>query len=446
MSKAFVALGSNVGDRRAHLDQALIAIGELGSVVDGSPIYETNPVGGPDGQHPYLNAVVALETSLHPSELLKSLIAIEAERGRTRDTRWGPRTLDCDILWYDGETVDEPGLTIPHPEMRNRAFVLVPLTDIDPGVSDADGTYADALAGLDDDGLKRVTGPVLVDELRWLEGLADATTLQGDGPYEITLSKDWSNSNGDAFGALLAGIALRAAGRSMPGGEVSQLNYRYIEPVPAGETIEVRVHEDRRSRSSIDLKVTLHHDGRIAGDCNLGLLARPKNPVTGPPAAEVMPRSQAHAGDQLAIRAGGKPGNSARSWTAFERWDVPDLVDASEPVLRAWTPNVTRGWKDPYLTAASIFMPIDALIWPATLQAMGYLPDSTPLTTPTIEISARFASVVDEPWYLAEASIDHFAGRTVAGTIRVWGQSGSYAAVGHSLNLAIPVSQRPAVS
>lgn len=441
MAKTFIALGSNVGDRQSHLDHALRAIAALGTLTGGSPIYETAPVGGPEGQDAYLNAVLRLETSLSPQELLAALLSIEAERGRVRGERWGPRTLDCDLLWYDGSSIAVPGLTVPHPEMRNRPFVLVPLTDIEPGLADDAGAYADVADGSDDAGLRRMTGPVMVSELRWMEGIAAATKLSGSGPYRLTVSSDWSNSNGDAFGALLAAIAIRAASTAMPGGEVSQLDYRYIEPIPVGSEIEVVVREDRRSRSSADVRVTLHREGRTVGDGNLALLARPKSPVTGPPAVAVMPRSQGHSGDQLASDAGRPAGNSARSWTAVERWDVPDLVDGSEPVLRAWTPHVARGWSEPAFTAASIFMPIDALIWPATLQAMGYLPKEAPLSTPTIEISARFASVVDEPWYLGEASVDHFAGRTVAGTVRVWGASGSYAAVGHSLNLVVPLSQ-----
>jgi hypothetical protein len=116
---------------------------------------------------------------------------------------------------------------------------------------------------------------------------------------------------------------------------------------------------------------------------------------------------------------------------------VPDLIDGSEPVLRAWSPNVTAGWGESHLTAASILMPIDALIWPATLQARGDLPGGSHLSTPTIDLTVRYASIVDQAWYIAEAVIDHLAGRSVAGTVRVWGADGAYAAVGHSLNLVL---------
>ena len=128
-------------------------------------------------------------------------------------------------------------------------------------------------------------------------------------------------------------------------------------------------------------------------------------------------------------------GSSIRSWTPLERWDVPDLASGDESVLRAWSPNVALGGDDPYLAAATVVMPIDALIWPATMLAMGRLPNGPMLSTPTIELTARFASYVDDPWLLGEASVDHVTDRTVAGTVRVWGASGTYLAVGHSLNL-----------
>lgn len=126
MTRAFLALGSNLGDRWAHLRDAVAAIDD---VVEVSAVYETPPVGGPE-QGPYLNAVVRLETDLDARGLLALCRRLEAAAERVREVRWGPRTLDVDVLWVDGETVDDPDLVVPHPRMFERAFVLVPLRDV----------------------------------------------------------------------------------------------------------------------------------------------------------------------------------------------------------------------------------------------------------------------------------------------------------------------------
>jgi len=120
-----VALGSNVGDRGAHLAHARARLGALPGtrLVAASRVEETAPV-GPVAQPPFLNQMVLLETSLSPAELLAACLAIEAERGRERTSgeRWGPRTLDLDIVRYGARAVREPGLTIPHPELPHRDF------------------------------------------------------------------------------------------------------------------------------------------------------------------------------------------------------------------------------------------------------------------------------------------------------------------------------------
>lgn len=131
---AYVALGSNLGDRIAHLEAACAALertpGVRGAVL--SPVYETAPV-GPPPQGPYLNAVVRLETRLAPRALLERLLAIEAERGRARSGRaWEARTLDLDLLFHGSRRVDEPGLRVPHPRLHERGFVLAPLRDLAP--------------------------------------------------------------------------------------------------------------------------------------------------------------------------------------------------------------------------------------------------------------------------------------------------------------------------
>jgi 2-amino-4-hydroxy-6-hydroxymethyldihydropteridine diphosphokinase len=133
VSQAYLGLGSNLGDRVAMLQ---LAVDELGAtegvtVVAVSRVYETAPVGGPE-QDDYLNAVVAIETDLGPRELLAVAHRIEQRAGRVRDVRWGPRTLDVDVLLAGEAEIDEPDLQVPHPRMYERAFVLVPLRDVAP--------------------------------------------------------------------------------------------------------------------------------------------------------------------------------------------------------------------------------------------------------------------------------------------------------------------------
>jgi 2-amino-4-hydroxy-6-hydroxymethyldihydropteridine diphosphokinase len=132
--RAFLGLGSNLGDRRRRLRDAVAAIPDVVAV---SRVYETAPVGGPD-QGAYLNVVVRLETDKSPRELLEVCREREAAAQRVRTVRWGPRTLDVDVLWVDGETVDDPDLIVPHPRMFERAFVLMPLRDVAPDLIPAD--------------------------------------------------------------------------------------------------------------------------------------------------------------------------------------------------------------------------------------------------------------------------------------------------------------------
>ncbi len=131
---AYVALGSNLGDSQRTLRQAIDALGALPctAVTARSRFYRTAPWGVRE-QPDFINAVVRLHTALSPCRLLDALIAIEAAGGRVRDgERWGPRTLDLDLLHMDGVTLDDPRLTLPHPRIGERAFVLAPLADIAP--------------------------------------------------------------------------------------------------------------------------------------------------------------------------------------------------------------------------------------------------------------------------------------------------------------------------
>ena len=136
---AFVGIGSNLGDREATIRHALELLGELGTV-RASSIRETDPVGITD-QPKFLNAVAEIETDLTARQLLDRLLAIELELGRDRagGVRWGPRTIDLDLLLYGDHTIEEPGLTVPHPRLTERDFVLEPLHELDPELALPDG-------------------------------------------------------------------------------------------------------------------------------------------------------------------------------------------------------------------------------------------------------------------------------------------------------------------
>jgi len=155
---AYIALGSNLGDRRAHLEAALIALAKLPGtrLLATSLIYETAPL-GPAGQQDYLNAVAHLSTTLAPLALLDALLVIEQSRGRLRRERWGARTLDLDLLLHGAATLQDARLTLPHPAMLDRAFVLVPLHDLAPDLILADRTIEQHLARLDRSGVRPAT-------------------------------------------------------------------------------------------------------------------------------------------------------------------------------------------------------------------------------------------------------------------------------------------------
>jgi 2-amino-4-hydroxy-6-hydroxymethyldihydropteridine diphosphokinase len=136
VTRAYVGLGANLGDREATLRRAveLLAGVEGVEVVAVSELRETEPVGVVD-QPAFLNGAVAVETSLSPRELLDSLLRVELQLGRVRDgTRWGPRTVDLDLLVYGDEVVDEPGLRVPHRRLHERRFALEPLAELDPAL------------------------------------------------------------------------------------------------------------------------------------------------------------------------------------------------------------------------------------------------------------------------------------------------------------------------
>ena len=145
MTRAYVGVGANLGDREATIRAALAA---LPGVVGVSQLRETDPVGVID-QPPFLNGAAALETDFSPRELLDALLAVERELGRERRERWGPRTIDLDLLLYGDEMIDEAGLTVPHPRLHERRFALEPLLDLDPELAiPGRGRVADLLTGL----------------------------------------------------------------------------------------------------------------------------------------------------------------------------------------------------------------------------------------------------------------------------------------------------------
>ncbi|WP_214318474.1 2-amino-4-hydroxy-6-hydroxymethyldihydropteridine diphosphokinase [Nonomuraea sediminis] len=155
--KAVIALGSNLGRRFDTLQGAVDALFDAPGLefVAVSPVYETDPVGGPEGQKPYLNAVVIAETKLQPSMLLERAQSVENAFGRVREERWGPRTLDVDLIVMGDTVCDDPVLTLPHPRVHERAFVLVPWAQVDPDAEvPGHGSASALLAGLDQSGVR----------------------------------------------------------------------------------------------------------------------------------------------------------------------------------------------------------------------------------------------------------------------------------------------------
>jgi 2-amino-4-hydroxy-6-hydroxymethyldihydropteridine diphosphokinase len=147
--RCYVGLGSNLGDREETLRRALELLAEQVDVVAVSTLRDTDPVGMVD-QPRFLNGAALVETELPPRELLGVLLGIERELGRERLERWGPRTIDLDLLLFGAEAVSEPGLRVPHPRLHERRFVLEPLAELDPAlVVPGRGPVRELLAGLD---------------------------------------------------------------------------------------------------------------------------------------------------------------------------------------------------------------------------------------------------------------------------------------------------------
>jgi dihydroneopterin aldolase/2-amino-4-hydroxy-6-hydroxymethyldihydropteridine diphosphokinase len=161
--RAVLALGANLGDRLAALQAAVESLGAQTRVIAVSAVFETAPVGGPE-QPDFYNAVVVVDTDLDPYALLAVAQEIERDAGRVRNERWGPRTLDVDVLAFGDLRSDDPVLTLPHPRAHERAFVLLPWLDADPGASIAGhGPVAELAGTVDVAGVRRLDSPTL----RW---------------------------------------------------------------------------------------------------------------------------------------------------------------------------------------------------------------------------------------------------------------------------------------
>lgn len=198
--RAAVALGSNLGNRIETLQHAITALRNLGSVSAVSALYETDPIGGPE-QSAYLNAVVVIETDTPPPELMRKLLAIESEAGRVRVERWGPRTLDLDLIAVQGTDgpllSDDPSVILPHPRAAERRFVLEPLAEVWPTAPLGPGTAATLLDTVNDQEVFRLaadwveTGPswvspALVLAQFLLIGVFGVLVLTGSSGYRLS--------------------------------------------------------------------------------------------------------------------------------------------------------------------------------------------------------------------------------------------------------------------
>jgi 2-amino-4-hydroxy-6-hydroxymethyldihydropteridine diphosphokinase len=218
-----IGLGSNLGDRLEHLVTASGEIQQRLGTIQVSSVYETEPIGGPE-QDPFLNAVATVETDLDPLKVLDVCQDIEMLHGRRRDVRWGPRTLDLDIVTSDGPPVAGERLTIPHPRAAEREFVLRPLADVWPDATVGNGrTASSALESIPSQGVDRLAVDWLPPVSRWRSHallvaqlvliLGVAVTLVYDGRVP---GGDWEIfSNGGAVIALIGIVTVAVASRQL---------------------------------------------------------------------------------------------------------------------------------------------------------------------------------------------------------------------------------------
>jgi len=238
------------------------------------------------------------------------------------------------------------------------------------------------------------------------------------------------------FGAYLTAVSLLAVRHVAPEMAPVALTHRFLRAVRPGTGGTVRVIPDRRTGRSLDATVVLSVDGRAVGRSTVSLVAVVPELAYAPDAPAVDDVSSTEPVEHLARSIGAEVGASARNWNPLENWSNPGLDGHDGGALRMWSPNVGIGSADPFLVAAALLMPMDAAIWPQTMNSMGLLRDGPAISTPTIELSALFADLTDQDLHhLAEVRIDHRTASSVAGTVRVWGTDGGYRGIGHSQNL-----------
>ena len=227
MTRYAIALGSNEGDRLANLTYAVEAVGALSTHHTVSGLYETEPIGGPE-QLPYLNAVIVIETALGPEELLGRLQQIEKEAGRTREIRWGPRTLDLDVVAKEGPTWRSSDLVVPHPRAAEREFVLRPLVELWPEAEVAEGTSAaqalreatgqgvDLLARNWVTGLTGRPGKLFVGaQFLWFLAIGIALAVDGSLPGENVTGTRVLGAAMTVLGLIFAFLSMRRLGPAM---------------------------------------------------------------------------------------------------------------------------------------------------------------------------------------------------------------------------------------
>jgi 2-amino-4-hydroxy-6-hydroxymethyldihydropteridine diphosphokinase len=159
MAYATLSLGSNLGDKCAFINKAVRGLEKRSCLLHARSSNWRTPPWGPIPQDWYINICIAIETRLTPYDLLDACLAIEKSLGRSRDVRWGPRTIDMDILTYDNQTIASPTLTLPHPRIHERAFVLVPLAEIAPHLCLGICSVHEALAKVDSTDLEKLSSP-----------------------------------------------------------------------------------------------------------------------------------------------------------------------------------------------------------------------------------------------------------------------------------------------
>ncbi len=448
MTRTAIGLGSNVGDRFGHLAGAVAELADVGNVVAVSPIFETAPIGGPD-QGPFLNAVAVVDTSLGARELLDRLLAIERRRGRRRGERWGPRTLDLDLLLFGDQQIAAAGLVVPHPGLTRRRFVLEPLLAVWPSAALGDGrpleTFLDAVA---DQTVRPVTGSYHAG--RWMEPLAGATALEPVAPagettaaYAGTLSADWANTLGAVFGGIPVSLGVRAATATVPGMHPVAMAHGFLHRATPGADVQVDTIVERRTRRDASVSYTMRSGGVIIGSGRVRLGADRRGPSAARDRPPAIGLSACRPLDELLPTVGISPGPAIRNWKVLERWDLPSLQPTEadrrrDPVFRAWVQAAAIAPDDPGLAAAACLLPLDALGWPAVHLLLGGLGRPGMPATPTIELSATFHDLASTAgWYLVEAVGQATRDGHAGAAITVWGRDGRLLASGSATMVTV---------